>query len=367
MRKLSVSLGALVLGGFGTGLVVAETKVPVSSLAQGLEWVGVAVEEPDFTLWGASPIEDEAGRVHLLVARWPEPNVDPAWRRSSEIAHYEAPAPEGPFHFREVALRGTGRETWDRYAPHNPEIRRFGDRYVLLYIANDDYRQPPHPANQRIGMAVARSPAGPWEKVNGDGLILSSSPDPAHWSHGSQVVNPTLLEVDGRFHLYFKARCQGVPGTVYGLATADRLEGPYRLAGEPLTRKGVMIEDGSAFAWDDKVCLLSTDNHGSVTGVRGGGILWVSADGRTFDPAWTQTGFDRIPGLYANYRPERVTRVYGGDPKFERPKILMRAGRPAYLYAPSGWNVTGGARTVVHVLRVRLGPDDGPLTGLGGR
>ena len=71
----------------------------------------------------------------------------------------------------------------------------------------------------------------------------------------------------GKFHLYFKSRCQGQPGTVYGVALADRLEGPYRISGEPLTTKGVMIEDGCAFAWQGKVCLISTDNDGGVTGI----------------------------------------------------------------------------------------------------
>ena len=95
-------------------------------------------------LWlvgGAAPLEAD-GRFHLFAARWPEANVDPAWRKSSEIAHYVGDGPEGPFRFSDVALRGTGRETWDRYAPENPEIRYYEGKYVLLYIANPDYRQP---------------------------------------------------------------------------------------------------------------------------------------------------------------------------------------------------------------------------------
>jgi hypothetical protein len=56
-----------------------------------------------------------------------------------------------------------------------------------------------------------------------------------------------------------------------------------------------------------------------------------------------------------------VKRVYGGAPKFERPKVLCLDGRPAWLYAPSGWNVTGGQRTVSHVLKINLKPGDGPL------
>ena len=130
---------------------------------------------------------------------------------------------------------------------------------------------------------------------------------------------------------------------------------------DPAWRKDGFIEDGSAFLWDGKVCLLTTDNHGAVTGVRGGGALWVSDDGIRFRPEWTQLGFDRIPRHFPGYDPSRVRRIYGGDPKFERPKVLCLDGRPAWLYAPSGWNVTGSDRTVAHVLRIDLKPGDGPL------
>jgi hypothetical protein len=337
-------------------------KVPESSLARALVWQGVAIEEPDFTIWGASPILAD-GKVHLFAARWPEANVDPAWRKSSEIAHYVADKPEGPFRFRSVIVTGTGHTgQWDAFAPHNPEIQRFGDTFALCYIANSDFHQPPHPLNQQIGMVVSESVNGPWRKVGRDGLILGPSPDPKHFSHGKQVVNPTLLKVGDKFHLYFKTR--GSSGTLYGLALADQLTGPYRMLDEPLTSKGVFIEDASGFVWDGRVCLLTTDNHGAVTGVRGGGALWVSDDGIHFNPEWTQLGFDRIPRYYASYDPARVKKVYGGDPKFERPKVLCVEGRPAWLYAPSGWNITGGQRTVGHVLRIHLEPGDGPLSGL---
>ncbi len=337
---------------------------PKSAIARGLEWVGVAVEEPDYTIWGASPILGKDGKVHLFVARWPEANVDPGWRKSSEIAHYVADRPEGPFAFVDVAVAGTGKDTWDQWSAHNPEIRLYEGKYALLYISNSDYRQPPHPLNQHIGMVTATSLDGPWRRVGKDGEILADAPDPGHWTHGSQVVNPALLEVGGKYLLYFKSRDHR-PGRpvhpFYGLAIADRLEGPYVMQSEPLTSGGT-IEDGSVFLWKNHVCLLTTDNHGLVTGIRGGGVLWVSRDGGlSFDPELTQVGFDRIPAYYRDYDPKLITRVYGPDPKFERPKVLMIEGQPAYMYAPSGWNVTGGKRTVCHVLRIRTTPESGPL------
>jgi hypothetical protein len=330
-------------------------KVPDSAIAANLKWAGVAVSEPDYTIWGAAPIQDEHGKTHLFVARWPEANVDPAWRKSSEIAHYVAGRPEGPFEFKEVVLQGTRRDgDWDAYAPHNPEVKKFGDRYALVYIANSDYRQPPHPLNQSIGMVVSTSLDGPWHKVGQNGLVLDDSPDANHWTHGMQVVNPAITQVGDKFLLYFKSRVKGHRGAVYAVAVAERLEGPYRLPDQPLTSRDVTIEDGSVFQWDGKVCLLTTDNHGQVTGIRGGGALWVSGDGLKFNPGWTQLGYDRIPAYFHGYDAGKVKRVYGHDPKLERPKVLMLNGRPAYLYAPSGWAVHGGPRTACYVLRIDL-------------
>ena len=49
---------------------------------------------------------------------------------------------------------------------------------------------------------------------------------------------------------------------------------------EPVTRNNLAIEDGYAFIWKDKICLLTTDNHGILN--EGGGILWSSDDGHYF-------------------------------------------------------------------------------------
>jgi hypothetical protein len=332
---------------------------PISDIAAHLKWVGPAISEPDYTTWGASPIVGEDGKVHLFAARWPEGNVDPAWRKSSEIAHYVSDAPEGPFEFVEVVAKGSGLHgQWDRFAPHNPEVQRFGDIYALFYIGNTDHKQPPHPYNQSIGMMISASVNGPWRKV---GQVLASSPDPEHWTHGMQVVNPAVIEHEGRYLLYFKSRQRGTSGSAYAVATAEHLTGPYTLPDQPLTSKDVTIEDGTVFKWKDKICLLTTDNHGQVTGEAGGGALWVSDDGLSFNPAWTQLGYYRVP----HYRPDidlnRVKRVYGAHPKLERPKVLLIDGEPSYLFAPSGWALHGGDRTANYVLKIDLPDDAGPV------
>jgi hypothetical protein len=332
----------------------AKLRVRVSAIADHLQYLGPSIREENFTVWGASPVVDDAGKVHLFAARWPEANVNPAWRKSSEIAHYVADRPEGPFRFVSVVVKGSGvAGAWDRYAPHNPEIKRFGDTFALVYIANSDFRQPPHPFNQKIGMLTAKSPAGPWQKV---GLVLDNQT--GHFSEGSQVVNPAIIKVGDKFHLYYKTSSNqgGKWRTVFGVALADKLEGPYRHQPQPVTAEGVVIEDASVFEWAGKVCLLTTDNHGLVTGLEGGLALWVSDDGIHFKRDWIQLGMRLFPAYLRAYDARNAKRVYGNRPKAERPKMLTIAGKPAYLYVSSGWVYDGSPRCVNHVFKINL-PD----------
>jgi len=78
-------------------LVTAAT-VEKSSFADRLEWVGVAVQQDGYHIWGSSPIIGDDGKVHLFCARWPiSSKFDPGWRDTPEIGHYVADEPEGPF------------------------------------------------------------------------------------------------------------------------------------------------------------------------------------------------------------------------------------------------------------------------------
>lgn len=319
------------------------------TFADRWEFIGIAVQESGYTIWGTSPVIGDDGKVHLYVARWPcDLKVDPGWRSHSEIAHYVGEVPEGPFVFSDIAITGTGTDTWDRYGAHNPAIHRVGKRFVLLYIGNTDYRQPPHPSNQCIGMAVSFSPYGPWEKVGTDGKILAPSENDTYWTHkaGNGVNNPALLQhPDGGFFLYFKSE-----EAKMGLAIAEQLEGPYVQLPFPVTSNEQRIEDGYAFMHQKKFALLTTDNHGIIE--EGGGLLWTSEDGIHF--THYEQGFRRI-NQYTEVDPDKVAIHYGPGgrtySKFERPQLLLINDKPAYLYVPSGHNIYGGDCTVSYVLR----------------
>ncbi len=164
---------------------------------------------PVTTYGGSSPIKGEDGKIHLFATRWKiEHKFDPGWRSHSEIAHYIADKPEGPFRFLNVVLTGTGKKTWDKCGIHNPAIHKVGDKYALLYISNDNYKQPPHPKNQKIGMLIADNLNGPWKKVGKVGCSLSPSANPEHGTNnaGNGVVNPALLlPPKAGYLLYFQS------------------------------------------------------------------------------------------------------------------------------------------------------------------
>ena len=71
-------------------------------------------------IWCGSLIES-GGHFHLFAARWPESTGFPnGYRDHSEIVRAEAPAPEGPYAFREIVLRGRGGSFWDGKMCSNP-------------------------------------------------------------------------------------------------------------------------------------------------------------------------------------------------------------------------------------------------------
>ena len=321
------------------------------AFADKWEFMGVAVEEPGYTIWGTSPILANDGKVHLFVARWPcELKVDPGWRSHSEIAHYVGDSPEGPFVFSDIALKGTGLDTWDKYGAHNPSIHKVGDQFVLLYIANNKPKKPPHPSNQKIGMALSPSLYGPWEKTGKEGLILAPPSNENYWNYQASngVNNPTLLQhPKGGFFLYFKSEKAQM-----GLAIAENIDGPYVQLPFPVTTNDKRIEDAYVFMYNGKIALLTTDNHGIIE--EGGGILWTSDDGIHFDK--NEKGFHRIDA-YTSIDKSVVT-VHYGNPnknfsKFERHQLLLQNGLPSYLYLPSGSNIYGGPCTVSYLLKYK--------------
>ncbi|MCG8582943.1 MAG: glycoside hydrolase family protein [Bacteroidales bacterium] len=334
-------------------------KLPYSHMSLNLEWTGAMIADKDYTVWGSSPIMGDDGKVHVFCARWPEFNVDPGWRRTCEVAHYVADQPEGPYTFVDVAVKGTGKDgDWDKFAPHNPEIKKIGDYYAIVFIANDDPSKGVHPANQKIGLVYSKSLYGPWKKAGNNGMIIEASNDPGHWTYksGLGVDNPCLTEINGEIVVYFKAKTEEIDGHTgkarYSYAKAKTIEGPYIMSDATMTDNDSYLEDATCFTMNGKHYLITNDNHGEMSGIKGAAVLWESETGFNYSLNKASVAFRRMPAYFKAYDEAKVNKVYGSQAKFERPKVLMVNGRPAYLFAPSGWHPTSSSRVACNILRI---------------
>ncbi|MDO5973486.1 glycoside hydrolase family protein [Flavivirga jejuensis] len=333
-----------------------EKQIP-TALSDYWKFIGEAVNEPGYDVWGSSPIRDDHGNVHLFSARWSSDiPFKKAWRYNSEIAHYVAQKPEGPFKYVETVRKGKNDGKWNAAGFHNPSVKKIDNKYVLIFIANDGSDK--HGPSQRIGMLISDAINGPWVEVpNKTKPLLSPPDDDKIWCYNSGlgVNNPGLIKhPNGKYYLYFKAMA-GPKGTgakvSMGVAVSEKLEGPYKIQPEPITTNKTRIEDGYAFMWKNKVCLLTTDNHGIIE--KGGGLLWVSEDGLKFNSE-PLSGFHNYQDFYLKGSfPKEANIRYGGKKvKFERPQLLMNANNePEYLYCPSGVALDGSDGTNSYVLK----------------
>ncbi|GLI26628.1 glycosyhydrolase [Agromyces rhizosphaerae] len=163
---------------------------------------------------------------------------------------------------------------YDDRSVFTPEILVHDGRYHLVYqVVRSPYRLR---SLESIAMASADDPSGPW--VKSDAPLIVPAAD-GEWvgdddnrlavrSQGSfdslKVHDPLLLPFDGRFFLYYKGEqmgeryTSGGRSTRWGVAIADRVEGPYEKSPlNPITNSGhetcLWLHDGGVAA------LLTTD------------------------------------------------------------------------------------------------------------
>jgi hypothetical protein len=256
----------------------------------------------------------------------------------SEIAHAVSDSPAGPFRHVSVVLPPRGKEFWDGLCTHNPTILRAGDRYYLYYMGNtgDGEAMPTlnwvHRNNQRIGVAVAESPNGPWQRF--DKPLLDVSPD-ADAPDSLVATNPSVARrPDGGYLMVYKAvgRKRPLPfgGPVVHLtATSDSPTGPFTKQMRPIfTSPGVDFPAEDPFIWYDhgsgKYRAVVKDNNGHFTRAGKSLALWESADG--FD--WKLARNPLVAKTEVTWAGGRVQPLNS----LERPQLLFSGdGKPSVL------------------------------------
>ena len=115
-----------------------------------------------------------------------------------------------------------------------PDVIKHEGRFYLFYepmTTNiEKYRQ------RRCGIAalVADQPEGPWTYAVEELLLSPSIDNPEAWDH-LFVANPRIEFLNGKWFMYYKAKSLDSNKTKNGVATADKLLGPYtKYDGNPL-------------------------------------------------------------------------------------------------------------------------------------
>lgn len=290
--------------------------------------------DPGYYIWCGSLVKGDDGKYHLFYSRWPKQYGFDAWLTHSEIAHATADSPFGPFTHRDVALPERGAEFWDGLNTHNPTIHRFGGKYYLYYTGNTGDRQPTqglnwtHRNNQRIGVAVADRPEGPWTRM--DRPLLEPG-GPEAWD-ALMMANPSVTErAGGGYLLIYKAVGLKKPkpfgGPVVHLAaTSDHPAGPFTRQPNPVFYKeGVQFAAEDPFIWqrDGRYWAIVKDMGGHFTGCGKSTALFESADG--FD--WKLSAHPLVATTEVTWEGGRTQKLFS----LERPQLYFEAGRPVAL------------------------------------
>jgi hypothetical protein len=249
--------------------------------------------DPEYYIWCGSAVRGDDGLYHLYYSRWPRKLGHYAWVTHSEIAHATSPSPTGPFRHVNVALKPRGKDFWDGLCTHNPTILRIGNKYYLYYMGNtgDGLAMPTlnwtHRNKQRIGVAVAESPNGPWQRF--DQPVLDVSPD-SNAHDALMTSNPSVaVRPDGGVLMVYKAVGKQRPmpfgGPVVHLtATADSPTGPFTKQNQPIfLAPGVDFPAEDPFLWfshaAQRYYAVVKDNNGHFTKAGKSLALWQSTDG----------------------------------------------------------------------------------------
>jgi hypothetical protein len=296
--------------------------------------------DPDFNIWCGSGVKGDDGKYHLFYSRWPRKLGHIAWVTHSEVAHAVSDSPFGPWKHHDVALPARGTNFWDGSCTHNPTVLRIGGEYYLYYMGNygDGVVQKPlnwtHRNRQRIGVAVAASPDGPWKRF--DKPVLDVSED-ADAPDALMTSNPSVAQrPGGGVLLIYKAVGKKRPApfggpVVHLAATADSPTGPFtKHTGEIFGAKGVMFAAEDPFIWRgaDRYWAVVKDNDGHFTHRGYSLALWESADG--FEWKLSNHPFVANPASirWADGRAEKFSSL-------ERPQVLFDSGKPIALFCAS--------------------------------
>jgi hypothetical protein len=307
----------------------------------------------EYWVWCGSAIKGDDGLFHLFASRWPRALAfQPHWLTSSEVVHATSPAAVGPYEFQSVVLPRREPEHWDGMMTQNPPIPRSGDTFLVFSTGPTYVGEPPAPGSpepegsgrptlarnkQRIGLATATSPWGPWKRPGapiidagsgrgGDGGESGDPHDPLFTTNAAPLVQP-----DGSVLVVYKGRSRSDDKMRHWLARAKRWDAPYvRVREEPIFPEETADRVEDPYLW-----FAGGQYHALVHDVLRdvGGETDAIGYGTSPDALeWTWAS----PGLACSrtvrWDDGRVTR----QPRVERPQLVLDGGRAVCLLVSTG-------------------------------
>jgi beta-xylosidase len=299
------------------------------------------LESDSMYIWCASCVKGNDGLYHVYYSRWNRKYGFHAWVTHSEVAHATSLSPYGPFRFRDVALPARGAQFWDGLCTHNPTIHRFNGKYYLYYMGNTGDGKVTmgklnfvHRNNQRIGVAVADKPEGPWKRSDKPLIDISEDVDA---SDALMTSNPSVTRtINGNYLMVYKAVGKKDPmpfgGPVVHLtATADKPEGPFKKQLTPIfTAKNKIgktnfpAEDPYVWLQDGCYYAIVKDMHGAFTNAGQSLVLFCSKNG--FD--WILAKHPLVTTLNIKWENGKSQKVRN----LERPQLYFENGKPIALF-----------------------------------
>jgi hypothetical protein len=289
--------------------------------------------DPDYYIWCGTLVRGDDGKCHLFYSRWPRKLGHNAWVTHSEVAHAMGDTPLGLFAHKDVALPARGQKIWDGLCTHNPTVLRFEKKFYIYYMGNTGDRAPTkglnwvHRNNQRIGVAVADSPDGPWQRF--DRPLIAPTPG---FYDALCCSNPTVTaRPSGGYLMVYKAvgdkRKPPFGGAVlHAVATSDSPTGPFRKHPNPIfVKEGVQFAAEDPYIWNDgrRYWAIVKDNAGHFTGAGKSTALWQSDDG--FD--WKLAQHPLVATTEITWEGGQKQQLHS----LERPQLFFETGRPIVL------------------------------------
>lgn len=292
------------------------------------------------SIWGGSVVKGEDDLYHMFYARWPK-ELGWVWVTHSEIAHAVSSSPFGPYEFKDVALPDRGENYWDGLCTHNPTIHKFNGKYYLYYMGNTGDKKVVglpgkhklnwlHRNNQRIGVAVADSPDGPWQRFDQPVLDITHDDSLAH--DALMTSNPSVCQMtDRKILMVYKAVGKKHPlpsggPVVHCVAIADHPTGPFKKYPDP-----VFTFEGERFPAEDPYIWHQDGRYRAIVKrIRHKGekrlfslVHYDSEDGIRWEKAKNFDISERIV-TWENGRQQQFTHL-------ERPQVLVENGEAIAL------------------------------------